>query len=139
MELTINNLFSEAAQELSEAEYELNRPLEDVVVFAVCSHTKEAIRKMLTAFLAFESMNENNSSSLNDKLDELKQLGTLMLLNECITKQQAFGSLDASALECCRGENNHGYSDYCLEIDQVRLCAELGRNVEQTVRTFTGF
>jgi hypothetical protein len=137
MEQTISNMFSEAASELNDAEFELNRPIEDVVVFAVCANTKGAIRKMLTAYLAFEAQEQNGPFNLEAKLNELDTMGTVRLFNECIAKHQAFGAIDTSPLECCRGENDRNYSGYCLEIDKVKLCTELGRTVEQTIRQFS--
>lgn len=136
MEQAINKMFSEAAGELENAEFELNRPIEDVVVFAVCANTNGAIRKMLTAFLAFKALEENQPLT-EANLQELARLGTINLFDQCCSRQKAFSSIDTSALQCCHAAPHPDSSAYCLEVDTVRHCAEIGRTVEQTVRQFT--
>ena len=129
----IVNLYRQAEAELSRAERELERPMEDVVVLTVCANARHAIRKILTAFLASKAEEQGEEFILKDKLDQLGNMPIEQLLKECRLRQKAFTGIDTSALECCQGPASE-FNGYCLEVNRVSSCTSLGRELEKTVR-----
>ena len=104
------NSLKEALTELRIAEYELNRPEEDVVTMSVCYSARHSLNSLLRTYLMSNNLNPNESKNSRE------------LLDQCIALDKQFSTVHISALQC--NSINHEACDgkYCMSVDKVTEC-----------------
>ena len=117
----VKKSMKDALSELRIAEFELNRPHEDVVSMSVCYSARHSLNSLLRTYLMSNNVDHKNGNSLKD------------LLNECIKIDNQFSKLDVSSVLC--NDIHHEVCDgkYCLTVDKVNECVTLANQVKSIV------
>ena len=117
----IRNALKQAITELRIAEFELNRPNEDVVTLSVCYSARQSTNTMLRLFLLAKDINHNEGKSLKE------------LLSQCVKIDKEFSDVDITNVTC--NELNHDECDgkYCLTIDKVNECVSVANKFKTLV------
>jgi hypothetical protein len=106
----IRNSLQQALTELRIAEFELNRPHEDVVTMSVCYSARHSLVTMLRLFLMSNDVDQSKGNSLKD------------LLNQCINIDSQFSTIDVSEILCNELDHQACDGKYCLTVDKVNEC-----------------
>jgi len=117
----IKDSLKQALTELRIAEYELNRPNEDVVTLSICLTARQSMGAMLQLFLLSKSINHNAGKSLSNLLDQCKK----------IDKQ--FESIELSNIFCNELTHDECENKYCLSAENVTHCITVANQLKTLV------
>ena len=117
----IKTLLKKAISELKIAEYELNRPNEDVVTVSVCLSARQSINSLLRLFLLSKSINHTDGKSLQE------------LLAQCKNSDKQFESIDISTILCNALNHDECENKYCLTTESVTNCFSIANQVKRLV------
>ena len=117
----IKNQIKKAISEIKIAEYELNRPNEDVVTVSVCLSARQAMNSLLRLFLLSKSINHNEGKSLQD------------LLAQCKKIDGQFDTIDISNVLCNSLNHHECENKYCLTTESVTNCLSSANKVKALV------
>ena len=106
----IRNALKQAITELRIAEFELNRPHEDVVTMSVCYSARHSLVTMLRLFLMSKDVDQNPGNSLKS------------LLNQCCIIDDQFSKISLSEILCNELDHEACDGKYCLTVDKVNEC-----------------
>jgi uncharacterized protein (DUF4213/DUF364 family) len=111
----------EALTELRIAEFELNRPHEDVVAMSVCYSARLSLNSLLRTYLLSNNQDPNLGKSSRE------------LLEKCISIDGKFSAIPISALQC--NSINHEACDgkYCMSVDKVSECLNAANQAKEIV------
>lgn len=114
----IRHALKQALTELHIAEYELNRPLEEVVTMSVCYSARQSLVTMLRLYLMSNNIDQVKGNSLKD------------VMNQCISIDNQFSKINVSAILC--KDLNHEACDgkYCMTVDKVVECVTVANQVK---------
>lgn len=119
--LEINESLKKAVENLRIAEFELNRPSEDVVTLSVCLKARQYMSAMMQLFLSSKLINHKEGESLES------------LLNLCKAVDPQFESINFSTVFCCELNNIECENSYCLSLEKVNNCIETANRVKLIV------
>lgn len=111
----IRNALKQAVTELSIAEFELNRPHEDVVTMSVCYSARHSLVTMLRLYLMSKDVDQSKGNSLKD------------LLDQCIKIDSQFSKIDVSDILCNELDHKTCDGKYCLTVDKVNECVAIAK------------
>jgi HEPN domain-containing protein len=114
------NLFVRAEHMLSNAEEELQRSEGDVVVPAVCYHTRKTIYNYLEGYLIRHMHAPKEPISLKS------------LLNQCVDINPEFKNINLSSFECKHDEKVDPTA-YCLSVSKVKSCFNIAQEVQALI------
>lgn len=117
----IKNSLKQALTELKIAEYELNRPNEDVVTLSICLTARQSMSAMLRLFLLSKSINHNAGKSLCN------------LLNQCKKVDTQFESIELSKILCNELSQSECENKYCLSTQNVTDCITVANRIKLIV------
>jgi hypothetical protein len=120
--LESNRLLEKGLVQLSFAESEMEHSPENVVNYLVCHNTRKAITNFLNSYLLLY-----NASAEEAPIQRL--------LDQCCALDSRFAALDLSNLDC-RGYTVGQNDCYCYDLDNVKECLGLARQVERLVTTW---
>ena len=106
----IRKSLEQANQELSKAEFELNRPHEDVVTLSACQSVRTAMKQMMHLYLTAHGVDNNKGMSLED------------LMNSCKRTNDDFSKVNIANIECKGLGHDKCDGKYCLSIENVSCC-----------------
>ncbi len=106
-----------ALASLEIAEFEMNRPHEDVVSMSVCYGARQSLISLLQLYLA----GENSAPSSNIK----------ELYNECLKRDNRFASIDLTSIRCNDIQHEECEGRYCLSVDKVSECVTVAKAVKE--------
>lgn len=106
----IRNALKQAVTELHIAEFELNRPHEDVVTMSVCYSARHSLVAMLRLYL------------MSKDVDQIKGNTLKALLNQCISIDNQFSEIAISDILCNELDHDACDGKYCLTVDKVNEC-----------------
>lgn len=123
----INRLYESAKTELEKAKEEMSRPSHDVVTYAVCAPTRQAMLEFLKC-LYLHYAKQNNSVS-----DE--QLTIDDFIAYCSKYDEEIKQMDFSPLYCQK-KDMHDDNEilFCNDIGQVESCNKLAEKIEAVVK-----
>ncbi len=123
----INQLFEAAETELEKAGEELSRPSHDVVAYAVCAPTRQALHNYLTSLYLIHAQRVNGVSDESLTVDDLITL--------CKKHDPKVKELDFSPLYCsCKDMFDDNDIMFCNDINNVKECMNLAREVREVVK-----
>jgi HEPN domain-containing protein len=114
------NLFVRAEDMLNHAEEELQRAEGDVVVPAVCFHTRKTICNYLEGYLIRHMHAPQEPVSLKS------------LLNQCVSINPEFKKIDLSSFEC-KHDKEVEPAAYCLSVSKVKSCYNIAQEVKALI------
>jgi len=101
------------------AEFEMNRPHEDVVSMSVCYGARQSLISLLQLYLE----GENLTPSKNIK----------ELYNECLKRDNRFAGINLTSIRCNEIHNEDCEGRYCLSVDKVSECVKVAKEVKTLV------
>lgn len=117
----IRNALKQAVTELSIAEFELNRPHEDVVTMSVCYSARHSLVTMLRLFLMSNDVGQIKGNTLKE------------LLNQCIRIDNQFSKIAISEILCNELDHEACDGKYCLTVDKVNECVTVANQFKMLV------
>lgn len=114
------NLFVRAEAMMNNAEEELQRAEGDVVVPAVCYHTRKMIYNYLEGYLIRHMQAPHEPTSLKS------------LLNQCANINPDFKKINLSGFEC-KHDNEVDPTAYCLSVTKVKSCYNIALEVQALI------
>ncbi len=117
----IRNALKQALTELHIAEYELNRPHEDVVTMSVCYSARQSLISMLRLFLMSNDVESVKSNNLKE------------LLNQCIKINNQFSKIDVSDILCKELNQEACDGKYCHTVDKVDECVIVAKKFKTLI------
>lgn len=127
----VNQLFEAAETELEKAGEELSRPSHDVVTYAVCAPTRQALHNYLSSLYLIYAQKNNGVSGESLTVDDLVKF--------CKRFDPKINKLDFSPLYCS-GKDVFDENEvlFCSDIDKVNECIQLTREVRDVVKERLG-
>ena len=119
MKSKANKLFEVALEKLNEANEELFRPEEDVVVYSVCKNAQAVIENYLKGFLNNNEIDPSNFKTIESLYEQCK------LINE------NFKEVDLTDFKC---KSHNIDSRYCNEVSKVSSCFDVADNLDTFFR-----
>ena len=116
----IHSSLKQALTELQIAEFELNRPHEDVVKMAVCYSARHSMNTLLRLYLLSNNSKNNEEKSLTE------------LHNECVKIDNDFSAIDISDIHCNNLNRSERDGKYCLTVEKVHDCVAIA-NLYKTI------
>ena len=117
----IKSSLKQAVADLKIAEYELNRPNEDVVVLSVCLTARQSMGALMRLFLLSRSIDHNEGKSLAN------------LLNQCKTVDKQFESINLNKIFCNDLSASECENEYCLSTENVSNCIAVAAQLKSLV------
>lgn len=119
--IEIRGLIKQAVNELKIAEYELNRPNEDIVTVSVCLTARQCMNSLLRLFLLSRSINHNEGKSMQNLLDQCKKIDS------------QFATVDVSKIACNELDHAACENKYCLATESVTACVAAANKLKTMV------
>lgn len=117
----IKDSLKQAITDLKIAEYESNRPEEDMVTLSVCLTARQTMNEMLRLYLLSQNINHNAGKSMSD------------LLNQCKAIDKKFDAIDVSKILCNNLNHSECENKYCLSTENVSNCMAAAQQVKSIV------
>lgn len=117
----IKTSLKKAITSLEIAEYEFNRPQEDMVALSVCFTARESMNTLMRLFLLSKSVNHNEGKSLSN------------LLNQCKKLDQQFSSINLSKIYCNDLNHRECEDKYCMATENVTNCITVAKQLKALV------
>ena len=116
----IDQMIYDGNKMLQTAQYELNRPEEDVVTLSVCRGTKLTLDMFLSAFLLKNNIDPLSFNSINERYEK------------CLILDPTFKKVDIYHLDCV-DEKGCDISRYCLSVEKVNECLKVAEDIRNKV------
>jgi|SRR5210317_642605 HEPN domain-containing protein len=114
-----NKYLQNAIDKLKDANFELYRPVEDVVSFSVCKNAQFAIDNYLRGYLLKNNVDASSYKTINE------------LYEQCKNINNKFERIDLSTFDCTTTEID---SKYCNEVSRVSQCYKTADMLDNLLR-----
>jgi|GEM_PF-1737077 len=123
----IRTLLQQAGMQLSAAEAELNRPLEDVVALSACQLVRDAVRHIMEGYLETHDLGHDDQMTI----DELHFL--------CTTQNPLFTRVDLAGIECKCERPDHCRNGFCGSVEDIAGCVNAVNQMRSLVQSELNF
>ena len=112
--------FEKAQKQLSDADQELYKPMEDVVSFLVCKNSRFAIENYLKGYLIQRGFETKSEETLDH------------LLKRCRLLNKKFNHINIDTIDCSIDQNS---TKYCDDINKVKSCFDAANHLDSFLRS----
>lgn len=115
------NSLKAALSELRIAEFEMNRPHEDVVTMSVCYSARHSLNSLLRTYLMSTNIDPNTGKSLRE------------LLDLCVAQDKRFSQLNITDVLCNSIHHESCDGKYCMSVEKVNECVTAANQAKDIV------
>jgi hypothetical protein len=114
------SLLNTAVENLNAAGEALYKPEEDIISYAVCKYSQNAILNYLKGFLQTKGYETHDHETIQG------------LYNRCKSIEPKFKQIDLRVIDCKTKEIDE---EYCIEVDRVKQCHAVADNLDTVLRS----
>ncbi len=120
MEQKPTTLLNSAIENLNAAGEALYKPEEDIISYAVCKYSQNAILNYLKGFLQSKGYETHDHETIQG------------LYNRCKSIESKFKQIDLRVIDCKTKELDE---EYCIEVDRVKKCHAVADHLDTVLRS----